>query len=80
MTKNLDSFRGRCQEQQSSGSEEYFESSIEMFTDRLGIGKEERELKVTRNSCLDNLQGRISSKQIICPSVIFTDGSRECIK
>lgn len=48
-----------------------------MFTDRLGIGKEERELKVTGNSRLDSLQGRISSKQIICPSVIFTDGSRE---
>jgi hypothetical protein len=46
-----------------------------MFAERLGICKEERELEVTGNSCLDRLQGRIYRKQMICPSVIFTDGS-----
>lgn len=79
MTDDLDGFCGKHQEQWL-GSRVCFESSIEVSTYRPGMGKEERELKVTGDSCLDNLQGRLSSKQIICPSVIFTDGSRQCIK
>lgn len=77
MEKNLDSFCGRCQGQQNSGSEaEYnLDPALKIFTKRLGIGKGERELKVTGDSCLGSLQGRISRKQIMCPNVIFTDGS-----